>query len=67
MTSSPLGTALKTVALDDVRMSVTKDEKWMSFLFQTFFVRPQVTAAFDTTSFSEAPALRLLRCAQDDI
>jgi cyclase len=37
---------LKTVTLDDVRGSVTQDEKWMNFLFRNFFVRPAVTAAF---------------------
>jgi glyoxylase-like metal-dependent hydrolase (beta-lactamase superfamily II) len=41
-----LGAALKTVTLDDVRLEVTKDEKWMNFLWRQFFVRPAVTAAF---------------------
>jgi cyclase len=41
-----LGTALKTITLDDVRSSVTKDEKWMNFLFRSFFVRPAVQAAY---------------------
>jgi glyoxylase-like metal-dependent hydrolase (beta-lactamase superfamily II) len=39
-----LGTALKTITLDDVRQRVTKDEKWMNFLFRSFFVRPAVEA-----------------------
>jgi cyclase len=42
-----LGTALETITLDDVRLSVTKDEKWMNFLFRSFFVRPAVAAAFE--------------------
>ena len=42
-----LGAALKTVTLDDIRPSVTKDEKWMNFLFRQFFVRPVVTAVFE--------------------
>ena len=42
-----LGTALKTITLDDVRRSVTRDEKWMNFLFRSFFVRPAVQAAFE--------------------
>jgi hypothetical protein len=41
-----LGAALKAVRLDDVRLEVTKDEKWSNFLFRNFFVRPAVTAAF---------------------
>lgn len=41
-----LGTVLETVTLDNVRLSVTKDEKWMNFLFRGFFVRPAVQAAF---------------------
>ena len=44
-----LGAALKTVTLDDERLRVTKDEKWMNFLFRQFFVRPAVTAAFEQT------------------
>jgi cyclase len=42
-----LGAALKTITLDDVRLSVTQDEKWMNFLFRSFFVRPAVQAAFE--------------------
>src|SRR3954468_9696090 len=42
-----LGQVLKTVTLDDVRLSVTKDEKWMNFLFRSFFLRPAVEAAFE--------------------
>jgi cyclase len=42
-----LGTALRTITLDDVRRSVTHDEKWMNFLFRSFFLRPAVTAAFE--------------------
>ncbi|MFL5447657.1 MAG: MBL fold metallo-hydrolase [Gemmatimonadales bacterium] len=41
-----LSAVLKKVTLDDVRRSVTKDEKWMNFLFRSFFVRPAVEAAF---------------------
>ncbi|HET6837295.1 MAG TPA: MBL fold metallo-hydrolase [Gemmatimonadales bacterium] len=41
-----LGAALKAVTLDDVRLQVTKDGKWMNFLFRQFFVRPAVSAAF---------------------
>ena len=41
-----LGTALKTVMLDDVRLPITGDEKWMNFLFRQFFVAPAVQAAF---------------------
>jgi hypothetical protein len=38
---------LKTVTLDDVRRSVTREEKWMNFLFRNFFVRPAVQAAYE--------------------
>jgi cyclase len=41
-----LGAALKAITLDDVRLGVTNDEKWMNFLFRSFFVRPAVQAAF---------------------
>jgi cyclase len=41
-----LGRALETITLDDVRRPVTRDEKWMNFLFRSFFVRPAVVAAF---------------------
>jgi cyclase len=41
-----LGAALKTVTLDDERLRVTKNEKWMNYLWRNFFVRPAVTAAF---------------------
>jgi len=37
---------LKKVTLDDVRRAVTKDEKWMNFLFRSFFVGPAVEAAY---------------------
>jgi hypothetical protein len=43
-------TALKTITLDDVRRQVTGDEKWMNFLWRSFFVRPAVTAAFEQAS-----------------
>jgi hypothetical protein len=42
-----LTTAFRTITLDDVRLSVTKDEKWMNFLFLSFFVRPAVAAALE--------------------
>jgi cyclase len=42
-----LSAVLKKVTLDDVRRSVTKDEKWMNFLFRSFFVRPAVQAAYE--------------------
>ncbi len=42
-----LAAVLKTVTLDEVRRSVTRDEKWMNFLFRSFFVRPAVQAAYD--------------------
>jgi glyoxylase-like metal-dependent hydrolase (beta-lactamase superfamily II) len=42
-----LPAAQKAVTLDDVRSSVTKDEKWMNFLFRSFFLRPAVKAAFE--------------------
>jgi glyoxylase-like metal-dependent hydrolase (beta-lactamase superfamily II) len=42
-----LGTVLKAVTLDDVRLSVTGDEKWMNFLWRQFFVGPAVKAAFE--------------------
>jgi cyclase len=45
-----LGTALRTVTLDDVRRSVTRDEKWMNFLFRQFFLRPAVQSAFEQAS-----------------
>jgi cyclase len=41
-----LASALTTITLDDVRRRVTGDEKWMNFLFRSFFVRPAVQAAF---------------------
>ena len=41
-----LNAVLKKVTLDDVRRSVTKDEKWMNFLFRSFFVRPAVEAVY---------------------
>jgi glyoxylase-like metal-dependent hydrolase (beta-lactamase superfamily II) len=41
-----LRSALTTITLDDVRRRVTGDEKWMNFLFRSFFVRPAVQAAF---------------------
>jgi len=43
-----LSAVLKKVTLDDVRVSVTKDEKWLNFLFRSFFVRPAVQAAYGT-------------------
>ena len=42
-----LAAVLKTVTLDEVRRSVTRNEKWMNFLFRSFFVRPAVQAAYD--------------------
>jgi glyoxylase-like metal-dependent hydrolase (beta-lactamase superfamily II) len=42
-----VGTVLKTVTLDDVRRSVTGNEKWMNFLWRQFFVGPAVKAAYD--------------------
>jgi cyclase len=42
-----LGAVLRTITLDDVRRQVTGDEKWMNFLFRSFFVRPAVQAAFE--------------------
>jgi cyclase len=42
-----LGAVLRTIMLDDVRRQVTGDEKWMNFLFRSFFVRPAVQAAFE--------------------
>jgi cyclase len=41
-----LQVALEKINLDDVRRQVTKDEKWMNFLFRNFFVRPAVVSAF---------------------
>jgi glyoxylase-like metal-dependent hydrolase (beta-lactamase superfamily II) len=41
-----LEAALTTITLDDVRRRVTGDEKWMNFLFRSFFVRPAVQAGF---------------------
>jgi hypothetical protein len=38
---------VKTVRLDDVRLPITGDEKWMNFLFRQFFVGPAVQAAFE--------------------
>ncbi|HEX2248977.1 MAG TPA: MBL fold metallo-hydrolase [Gemmatimonadales bacterium] len=45
-----LGAALERVVLDDVRRSVTGDEKWMNFLFRRFFVRPAVRAMYEGRS-----------------
>jgi len=42
-----VGAVLKTITLDDVRRQVTGDEKWMNFLFRSFFVRPAVQAVFE--------------------
>ncbi len=42
-----LGAVLKTVTLDDVRRAVSREEKWMNFLFRSFFVRPAVQAAYE--------------------
>jgi glyoxylase-like metal-dependent hydrolase (beta-lactamase superfamily II) len=42
-----LNAVLKQVTLDDVRRSITKNEKWMNFLFRSFFVRPAVEAVFE--------------------
>jgi cyclase len=42
-----LKTAQEKITLDDVRMRVTRDEKWMNFLFRSFFVRPAVAAAYE--------------------
>jgi glyoxylase-like metal-dependent hydrolase (beta-lactamase superfamily II) len=42
-----LGAALETVTLDDVRRTVTKDEKWMNFLWRQFFVGPAVRSVFE--------------------
>jgi cyclase len=39
--------ALRNVTLEDIRPSVTKDEKWMNFLFRSFFVRPAAQAAWE--------------------
>jgi len=41
-----LESALTTITLDDVRRRVTGDEKWVNFLFRSFFVRPGIQAAF---------------------
>jgi len=43
-----LDAVLKKVTLDDVRLTVTKDEKWLNFLFRSFFVRPAVQSAYGT-------------------
>jgi hypothetical protein len=40
-----LEVVLKTVTLDDERVGVTKNEKWMNFLWRRFFVGPAVEAA----------------------
>jgi glyoxylase-like metal-dependent hydrolase (beta-lactamase superfamily II) len=42
-----LEAALKRITLDDVRLRITKDEKWMNFLFRSFFLRPAVQAALE--------------------
>ena len=42
-----LKTAQEKITLDDVRLKVTKDEKWMNFLFRSFFLRPAVAAAYE--------------------
>jgi len=42
-----LSAVLKTVTLDDVRRSVSREEKWMNFLFGSFFVRAAVQAAYE--------------------
>jgi cyclase len=38
--------ALGKVTLDDMRPGATGDEKWMNFLFRSFFVRPAAQAAW---------------------
>jgi glyoxylase-like metal-dependent hydrolase (beta-lactamase superfamily II) len=50
-----LGVALKAVTLDDVRRSVTGDEKWMNVLFRRFFVGPAVRASFDQSTRPASP------------
>ncbi|HEY9015452.1 MAG TPA: hypothetical protein VIM84_10370, partial [Gemmatimonadales bacterium] len=42
-----LDAAIKTVTLDDVRLQITRDEKWMNILFRNFFVRPAVRAGYE--------------------
>jgi hypothetical protein len=46
----PVETALEKITLDYVRKNVTKDEKWMNYLWRSFLVRPAVTAAFEQAS-----------------
>jgi glyoxylase-like metal-dependent hydrolase (beta-lactamase superfamily II) len=45
-----LRAAQKAVALDDVRLSLTKDEKWLNLLFRRFFVGPAVQSVFEEAS-----------------
>jgi cyclase len=45
-----LRTAQQTVTLDDIRPAITRDEKWMNFLFRQFFVGPAVQRAFEEAS-----------------
>ena len=42
-----LGAVLKSVTLDDARRSVTRNGKWMNFLWRQFFLEPAVRAAFE--------------------
>jgi cyclase len=42
-----LAAVLEAVKLEDARKQITRDEKWMNFLFRGFFVRPAVTAVFN--------------------
>ena len=41
-----LRAAVRAVALDEHRRALAGDEKWMNYLFASFFLRPAATAAF---------------------
>lgn len=53
-----LGTALRTVTLDDVRREISGDEKWMNYLFRRFFIGPAVRSAYEQVRDRRDPSLR---------
>jgi len=42
-----LGAVLERVTLDDLRLRLTGDEKWLNYMFRSFFVRPAVRRAHE--------------------
>jgi hypothetical protein len=42
-----LSATLKTVTLEDERLRITNDEKWMNYLFRSNFLEPAVRRAYE--------------------